>query len=223
MIMIKDMNIKIILADDHKMLRSGLRNLLDKEMGLEVIGEAENGRDTVKLAVKLLPDVVIMDIGMPELNGIEATKQIITGSKETKVIALSMYSDKQFVTGMFKAGASAYLLKDSAFEELVDAINTVVDNRVYIGKEITGIVVKELLGALSKEDLYTSEKLSDRENEVLQLIVEGKSTKSIANKLNVSIKTIETHRKHIMDKLDIRTVPELTKYAIRTGITSLEK
>ena len=221
--MVNELSIKIILADDHKIVRTGLRNLLDIEMGLEVIGEAENGRDTVKLATELKPDVVIMDIGMPELNGIAATKQILRELKKTKVIALSMYSDKQFVTGMFKAGASAYLLKDSAFEELVDAIKTVVNDRIYISKEITGIVVNELLGALSKEALLDSKELSDRENEVLQLIAEGNSTKAIANRLNVSIKTVESHRKNIMDKLDIHTIPELTKYAIRTGITSLEK
>jgi DNA-binding NarL/FixJ family response regulator len=215
------MGIKILLADDHKMIRTSLGRLLAEEMNLEIIGEADNGRETVKLAKDLTPDIIIMDIGMPELNGIEATKQIVQISKKIKVIALSMHSDKMFVTGMFKAGASGYLLKDSAFDELIDAIKTVVDNKIYLSKEITGIVVSELIEALSKDSIGEPTSLSDREKEVLQLLVEGKSTKEIANVLNLSIKTIESHRKNIMTKLEIYTIPELTKYAVRMGITSL--
>jgi DNA-binding NarL/FixJ family response regulator len=215
------MGIKILLADDHKMIRTSLGRLLAEEMNLEIIGEADNGRETVKLAKDLTPDIIIMDIGMPELNGIEATKQIVQISKKIKVIALSMHSDKMFVTGMFKAGASGYLLKDSAFDELIDAIKTVVDNKIYLSKEITGIVVSELIEALSKDYIGEPSSLSDREKEVLQLLVEGKSTKEIANVLNLSIKTIESHRKNIMTKLEIYTIPELTKYAVRMGITSL--
>jgi DNA-binding NarL/FixJ family response regulator len=215
------MGIKILLADDHKMIRTSLGRLLEEEMNFEIIGEADNGRETVKLAKDLTPDIIIMDIGMPELNGIEATKQIVQISKKIKVIALSMHSDKMFVTGMFKAGASGYLLKDSAFDELIDAIKTVVDNKIYLSKEITGIVVSELIEALSKDSIGEPSSLSDREKEVLQLLVEGKSTKEIANVLNLSIKTIESHRKNIMTKLEIYTIPELTKYAVRMGITSL--
>ncbi len=217
------MSIRILLADDHKMIRTSLGRLLEEEMNLEIIGEADNGRETVKLAKELMPDIVIMDIGMPELNGIEATKQIIQISNKIKVIALSMHSDKLFVTGMFKAGASGYILKDCAFEELIDAINTVIENKIYLSKEITGTVISELVEAISKDTMGETTSLSDREKEVLQLLVEGKSTKEIANSLNLSIKTIESHRKNIMTKLDIYTIPELTKYAVRMGITSLNK
>lgn len=215
------MSIRILLADDHKIVRTSLGKLLEREMDFEIIGEADNGRETVKLAAELLPDVVIMDIGMPELNGVEATKQIIQISDKIKIIALSMHSDRMFITGMFKAGASGYLLKDCAFNELVDAIKSVVNNKIYVSKEVTGIVVNELLGAISKDNLTETINLSDREKEVLQLIAEGKSTKEIAHVLNLSIKTIESHRKNIMTKLNIYTVPELTKYAVRMGLTSL--
>jgi len=212
------MNIKILLADDHNLVRSSLARLLENEIDFHVVGETDNGRETVKLAKELSPDIIIMDIGMPELNGIEATKQILQVSSNTKIIALSMHSDKQFVTGMFKAGASGYLLKDCAFDELIDAIYTVQNKRVYISKEISGIVISEMIGSTSKD----SSELSDREKEVLQLLVEGKSTKEIASILHLSIKTIESHRKNIMTKLELYTIPELTKYAVRMGITSLQ-
>ena len=211
------MSINILLADDHKIVRTNLARLLEHEMDFKVVGETENGRETVTLAKELQPDIIIMDIGMPVLNGIEATKQILIVSKNTKVIALSMHADKQFITGMFKAGAVGYLLKDCAYDELIDAIYTVQNKKVYISKEISGIVIGELLGSLSKD---TSD-ISDREKEVLQLLVEGKSTKEIASFLNLSVKTIESHRKNIMTKLNIYTMPELTKYAVRMGITSL--
>lgn len=211
------MSINIIMADDHKIVRTSLARLLEHEIDFKVVGETDNGRETVTLAKELQPDIIIMDIGMPVLNGIEATKQILQVSKNTNVIALSMHADKQFITGMFKAGAVGYLLKDCAYDELIDAIYTVKNKKVYISKEISGIVIGELLGALSKD---TSD-ISDREKEVLQLLVEGKSTKGIASILNLSVKTIESHRKNIMTKLNIFTMPELTKYAVRMGITSL--
>ena len=215
------MSIRIMLADDHKIVRTSLGNLLEKEKEFEIVGEADNGRETVRLARELLPDVVIMDIGMPELNGIEATKQIIKASDNIKIIALSMHSDRMFITGMFKAGASGYLLKDCAFDELVDAINNVMSGKIYLSKDVTAIVVDELLQALLKDNPEGTVNLSDREKEVLQLIAEGKSTKEIADALFLSIKTIESHRKNIMAKLNIYTVPELTKYAVRMGLTSL--
>ena len=210
-----------MLADDHKIVRTSLGNLLEKEKEFEIVGEADNGRETVRLVRELLPDVVIMDIGMPELNGIEATKQIIKASDNIKIIALSMHSDRMFITGMFKAGASGYLLKDCAFDELVDAINNVMSGKIYLSKDVTAIVVDELLQALLKDNPEGTVNLSDREKEVLQLIAEGKSTKEIADALFLSIKTIESHRKNIMTKLNIFTVPELTKYAVRMGLTSL--
>jgi len=215
------MSVRILLADDHKIVRTSLGKLLEREINFEIIGEADNGRETVKLATELIPDIVIMDIGMPELNGVEATKQIIQVSDKIKIIALSMHSDRMFITGMFKAGASGYLLKDCAFNELVDAIKSVMNNKIYLSKEVTAIVIDELKQALSKDELKETINLSDREKEVLQLLAEGKSTKEIADALILSIKTIESHRKNIMTKLNIYTIPELTKYAVRMGLTSL--
>jgi two-component system response regulator NreC len=215
------LSVKILLADDHKIVRTSIGQLLKRDIAFEIIGEADNGRETVKLAKELRPDVVVIDIGMPELNGIEATKQIIQASKDIKVIALSMHSDRFFIIRMFKAGASGYLLKDCAFDELVDAIHSVVNKRIYLSKEITGIVISELLDALSKNESNGAVELTGREKEVLQMLVEGKSVKEIADILNLSIKTIESHKKNIMDKLEIYTIPELTKYAVRMGITSL--
>ena len=216
------MRIKIILADDHKIIREGLRSLLEKQDDMEVIAEADNGLKTVNLVQKLHPDVVIMDIGMPEMNGIDATTKITTEFKGVQVIALSMHSDRRFVMQMLKAGAAGYLLKDSAFEELVTAIHTVIRRQHYLSQRITDVVVYEYLQNLPKNETNVFTVLTPREREVLQLIAEGKGTKKIAIALNVSVKTIETHRQQIMDKLNIHSVAELTKYAIREGITSLE-
>jgi len=216
------MSITILLADDHKITREGLRSLLDKQDDMEVVAEAEDGRTTVSLVRELLPDVVIMDVSMPDLNGMEATRQITGELPNVKIIALSMHSDELFVTEMLKSGASGYLLKDCAFEELERAIRVVVVGQRYLSPCISGVVVNGYLHRLSEADFSSSEVLTDREREVLQLMAEGKSTKQIALKLHISIKTVETHRRQIMDKLDIHSVAELTKYAIRKGLTSLE-
>ncbi len=215
------MSIKIILADDHEIVRDGLRSLLEKQPDMEVVAEAEDGRTTVKQVQKLLPDVVIMDISMHDLNGIEATRQIIAKSPRIKVLALSMHSDKRFIAGMLSAGASGYLIKDSAFKELVNAIRIVVSNKIYLSPRITGIVTEDYVNRLTATDSSAHSILSAREREVLQLLAEGKSTKQVALRLNVSVKTIETHRLKIMDKLGIYSVAKLTKYAIREGLTSL--
>jgi two-component system response regulator NreC len=217
------MSTRIILADDHGIMREGLRALLEKQPGIEVIAEAENGRTTVELSRELKPDVVIIDISMPDLNGIEATRQIIAESPGVKVIALSMHSDRKFVREMLSAGASGYMLKDSAFEELDKAISTVNDNQTYLSPGIADTVVKDYLGKIVTDNSAASIALTNREREVLQLFAEGKTTKQIASLLCVSIKTIETHRKQIMDKLGLNSIAELTKYAIREGLTSLEK
>ncbi len=216
------MSIRILLADDHKITREGLRSLLDKQPDMEVLAEAQEGRTAVRLARELLPDVVIMDVSMPDLNGIEATRQIIDRVPKVKVIALSMHSDALFVTEMLKSGASGYLLKDCAFEELTRAIHAVVADKTYLSPSISGVVVNDYLHHLSKVDFSGTDVLTDREREVLQLLAEGNSTKQIALKLHISVKTIETHRLQIMNKLDIHSVAELTKYAIRKGLTSLE-
>lgn len=214
---------KILLADDHQIIRDGLRTLLEKQANMAVAGEAENGRDAVRLARELEPDVIIMDIAMPDLNGIEATRQVKAEAPEVKIIALSMHSDKRFVTGILQAGASGYLLKDCAFEELAGAIQTVIAGKIYLSPGVAGVVVDDYLQQLSKTATAPTGALTPREREVLQLLAEGKSTKQIAASLYLSVKTIESFRKQIMDKLNLRTVAELTKYAIREGLTSLDK
>ena len=215
------MSVRIILAEDHRITREGLVNLLRERADMEVVGEAENGRDAVRLARELSPDLVIMDVTMPDLNGIDATRIITSGGNSTKVIALSMYSDKQFVQGMIQAGASGYLLKDCAFEELVNAIRAVVGGNTYLSPGIAGIVVQDYLNKLTHDRSSADKALTTREREVLQLIAEGKSTKEIATRLSVSVKTVETHRRQIMEKLGIYSIAELTKYAIREGLTSI--
>jgi len=216
------MSIKILLADDHQIIREGLRSLLEKQSDMEVVAEAHDGLTTVRLVQKINPDVVIMDIGMPDMNGIDATRQIITEHTKVKVIALSMHSDRRFVLEMLKAGASGYLLKDSAFEELVSAIHTVMANQPYLSPRITDIVVKEYLHHLPNGEPTVFTVLTKREREVLQLLAEGRTTKQIAFSLSVSAKTIETHRQQLMEKLRLHSIAELTKYAIREGLTSLE-
>lgn len=210
----------ILIADDHRLLREGLRALLERD-GLQVVAEADNGRSAVRLAKELQPDLVITDIAMPDLNGVEATRQICAEAPRSKVLALSMHTESRFVLGILEAGASGYLLKDAAFEELSGAIKAVLKDQIYLSPAIAGAVVKQSLGRLGSKLRPQQAKLSKREREVLQLIAEGKSTKEIAARLYVSVKTVETHRKQIMDRLGIYSVAELTKYAIREGVTFL--
>ncbi len=217
------MEIRVLICDDHKIMREGLRNLLKDKANIVVVGEAENGRDALSLVTKLKPDIVIMDVAMPGLNGMEATKMILREYQETRVIALSMHSGKQFVTGMFRAGASGYLLKDCAFDELMDAIKAVNSKHTYLSREISDVLVREFVSNIDGATEEPGEVLSTREKEVLQLISEGNSTKLIAEKLFISVKTVETHRQKVMQKLNIFTIPELTKYAIRMGFTSLDE
>jgi DNA-binding NarL/FixJ family response regulator len=215
------MKIKVLLADDHVMMRGGLRMLLEQNGELTVVGEAEDGRETVRLAKKLSPDVIVMDIAMPDMNGIEATRQILEDLPGVKVIALSMHSDRHFVSEMLKAGATAYLLKQCAVDELITAIMTVLKNRTYLSPCISGVVVEHFVRNKPKSESTAFSQLTDREREVLQLMAEGMTSKKIADQLNLSVKTIETHRMKIIEKLNIHTVAELTKYAIREGLTSL--
>lgn len=217
------MSIKVIIADDHKIMRDGLKSMLEKQRDIEIIAETLDGRTTVELAMKLKPDVIIMDVSMPDMNGIEATRQIIKKSPKIKVIALSMHSDKQFILEMLNAGASGYLLKDCAFHELINAIHSVASNRSYLSPEIADVMIKEFKHVISKESLSAFSLLTPRERQVLQLIAEGKTTKEIAYTLKVSTKTIETYRQQIMDKLDIHSIAGLTKYAVREGLTSIEE
>ena len=189
---------------------------------MEVIGEADNGRRAVELVDELAPDVVVMDIGMPELNGIEATRRIVHDHPHTRVIALSMHSDRRFLGEILKAGASGYLLKDGAFEELAGAIRTVIGNKMYLSPRIADVVVEDYVRHLPRGEPSAFAALTPREREVLQLLAEGKATKQAAACLHVSVKTVETHRRQIMTKLDIHSVAELTKYAIREGLTTVE-
>jgi len=211
------MEIKILLADDHKILRDGLRHLIENHVSMKVVGEATDGRVAVSLSEKLHPDVVIMDVAMAGLNGVEATKQITAANPNVKVIGLSMHSNKRFILGMFKAGAYGYLLKDADSDELVKAIKIVASNKKYISQCISGTILDELIFPSAKTEVS----LSDREREILQLIAEGKSSKETGEILFLSSKTVDAHRKNIMDKLELYTIPDLTKYAVRTGLTSL--
>ena len=216
------MSIRILLVDDHKIVRDGLRSLIEKDQDTEVVGEAADGRAAVQQVRDLSPDVVIMDIAMPDLNGIEATRQILAERPEIKIVALSMHSDSRFIAEMLRSGALGYLLKNCAFEELTKAIHSVVDDQTYLSSGIAEVVTKEYVRRLTETEMTAPTILSDREREVLQLLAEGKSTKEVASCLHVSIKTIETHRRQIMRKLNINSLAELIKYAVREGLTSLD-
>ena len=215
------MAIRIILADDHQIIREGLRSLLEKEPDMEVQAEAENGRHAVELVRKLRPDVVIMDIGMPDLNGVEAARRIMAEDLPIRIIALSMHADRQYVARMLEAGAAGYVLKEGAFEELSTAVRTVLGGKTYLSPRVAGTVVEDYVRHLP-EDQRAAAELTPREREVLQLMAEGQTTKQIARDLDVSVKTVETHRRNIMQKLELDSVAELTKYAIREGLTSLD-
>jgi DNA-binding NarL/FixJ family response regulator len=216
------MSISILIADDHQIVRSGLRNLFENEADMEVVAEAEDGRAAVRMARDFSPNVVVMDIGMPQLNGVEATRQIKAQSPGAKVITLSENSDRQFVSEALKAGAFGCLPKAVGFEELTSAVRAVASGNVYLSPSVANVVISDYVrnGESRPSTAYTV--LSPREREVLQLMAEGKSTKEVAGNLKVSVKTVETHRAKLMDKLNLHSVAELTKYAIREGLTSLD-
>jgi DNA-binding NarL/FixJ family response regulator len=214
------MSIKVMIVDDHQIVREGLRAMLEKEHDIKVVGEAVDGRMTERLARELAPDVIIMDVAMPDLNGIEATRQIVAELPGVKIIALSMHDDRRFVLNMFKAGAAGYMLKDCAFKDLAKAIRVVMTHKTYLSHEIADIVVKDYLASSTPAESSVFQLLSPREREVLQLIAEGKTSAQIADNLHISVKTVESHRQQIMIKLKIKSVAELTKYAIREGLTS---
>lgn len=215
------MGLNILLVDDHQIVRNGLRALIEQQPDMRVVAEAGDGRTAVRLACELSPDVVVMDIGMPDLNGIEATRQVVSALPGVRVIALSMHSDRRFVAEMLRAGASGYLLKDCAFEELIHALQTVAGDQTYLSPGIASVVVEDYVRHV-RTDADASD-LTPREREALQLLAEGRSTKQIASRLHVSEKTVETHRQNLMEKLNLRSIAELTKYAIRAGLTSLER
>lgn len=213
----------ILIADDHKILREGLRSLIERSKLYRVIGESADGRSLLESVPALQPSVVIMDVTMPGMNGIEATARLKADSPEIKVIGLSMHSDRQYVVNMLRAGASGYLLKHCASDEVLEAIDTVLQGGLYLSPDIAGVDVSEFTGSEGYPEGLRGSPLSPKEREVLQQIAEGCQNKQIASNLFMSEKTVEKHRHNIMEKLDLWTVAELTKYAIREGITSVEK
>jgi two-component system response regulator NreC len=215
------MSIKIMVVDEHKILREGLSTLIAKQPEMEIIGEATDGREALQLLEKNTPDLILMDVTMPNLNGIEATRKIKAKKPGIEIIALSLHSDRRYVLGMIDAGASGYLLKECAFEELVRAINTVMSNKKYLSPGISDILIDEYVKKTTTDKPTIYSKLTPREREILQLIAEGKNTKEIARYLFISVKTVETHRRHIKKKLKVDSVAELTKIAIREGLTVL--
>jgi DNA-binding NarL/FixJ family response regulator len=216
------MGIRILITDDHPIFREGLRGLLEKEPDMEVAGEAGNGIEAVKLADELQPDVIIMDLNLPEMNGIEATRKILEMHPATRVLALSLAADRRFIVEVLEAGATGYVLKDSFFAELAGAIRTVASGETYLGPKITELIIKDYLQRVPQNLPLTCTLLTPRERELLQLIADGRNTKEIASTFGISIKTIEVHRHNIMKKLNLYSIAELTKYAVREGLTSLK-
>ena len=213
--------IRILLADDHAVIRSGLRALLQQQTDFQVVGEANDGREAVALAESLHPEVVVMDLTMPNLNGTEASRQIAAKFPETAVIILSMHSDEAYVLRALKAGAKGYLLKESAESDLIQAIRAVRQGKSYFSPAVSRVLVEDYVRQLQDKDIEDSyDLLTPRERELLQLIAEGKSNKDVANLLNLSVYTVETHRGNIMNKLNLHSVPELILYAVRKGIIS---
>lgn len=217
-----DMTIKILLADDHELFRKGLRALIEEQDDLQVVGEATNGLEAIRLAQKLTPDVVLMDLSMPDLNGVDATRQILQANAKAKVIALSMHTDSRAVDRILRAGALGYLLKEAALAELTQAIHAIMKGGTYLSPMIARDVVDQLRKTPPAGPRSLLQTLSVREREVLQLLAEGGTTKEIAAKLFVSPKTVETHRHQVMEKLKLQSIADLTKYAVREGLTSLE-
>ena len=211
--------IRIVLADDHTMVRNGLRLILERQHDFEVIGEASDGREVQRLVEAHKPDVVVMDIGMPGLNGVEAARRIVEDFPATKVAILSMHKDEAYVVRSLKAGVRAYLLKDSAESDLIAAIRSVMDGRSFFSPAIRKVLQEDFMRQLEEREVEDSyDLLTAREREVLQLVAEGKSNKEVANLLNLSLFTVETHRSHILQKLNLHTVPELILYAVRKGM-----
>lgn len=216
--------IRVLLAEDHTIVRKGLRSLLDAERDTEVVGEAEDGRKAIQLVEKLCPDVVLMDISMPGLNGLEATRQITKRFPEVKVLILTVHSDEEYIRQVLSAGASGYLVKQAAPSELASAIRAAYQGDFFPSPSISRELIEDYTRqaeAMSENDSLLA--LTDREREVLQLIAEGHSNRQIAEILHISVKTVETHRAHLTDKLGIRSAAELTKYALRKGVISLDE
>jgi len=214
------MAIKVLIVDDHQLFREGLANLIGGSGEIEIIAEAENAGQAIKMTSKLNPDVIIMDIGLPEINGIEATKILKKKYPDIKIIALSMHSDKHYIKGMLEAGASGYLLKNSTHNQVMDAVKSVYSGKKYLSSTITEVLIDNYLG--KDEPSGEESKLTQRESEILKMIAEGISTREIAKKLFVSVKTIGTHKQNILEKLNLKSTTDLVKYAIKNEIISLD-
>ncbi len=215
------MKIKVLIADDHQLFREGLINLLSDSPEIDIVANADNGKDAYEKAVIYNPDVILMDISMPVMNGDEATRLVKKQLPDVKVIALSMHSDKYYIKSMLEAGVDGYLFKNCTYNQLIDAINTVVSGKKYLSGDVTGTLIDDYLSQETDHENQDSD-LTEREMEVLKLYAEGKTTREISDLLFVSIKTVGTHRQHIMEKLDIKTTVEMIKYALKKGIISLD-
>ena len=212
-------SIRILLADDHTMVRDGLRALLAGQQGLEIVAEAADGRECIQLAEEHTPDVVMMDIAMPKMNGIEATRRILAERPSTGVVILSMHQDESYVLQSLSAGAKGYLLKDSPREDIVEAIRAAAQGRAFLSRKVSRLLQEEHIEALRSKGLDdTFDLLTDREREILQLLAEGRSNKEVANLLNISPTTVETHRGHILRKLSLHGTADLILYAVRKKI-----
>jgi len=213
--------IKIIIADDHQLFREGLVNLLSQASDIEIVAHAEDGRAALNKARKFIPDIVLMDIGMPKMNGVRATEILHQELPDIKVIALSMHSDKQYIKGMLEAGAYGYLFKNCTYDQLTEAIKTVSTGKKYLSDKITEVLIEDYIG---KEDYNKEGKsiLTSRESEVIKLLAEGKSIREISELLFVSVKTIGTHKQNILDKLELKSTADIVKYALKQGIISLD-
>ncbi len=215
---------KVVLIDDHNMIREGLRSILEKD-GVQVVGEASNGREGIAEVTRTRPDIVVIDIAMPEMNGVDATRRLVREMPGIKVVALSMNCERRYVMSMLRAGAVGYVVKSGASEELLNALHVVARGETYLSQSVVNSVVESATRHGLEQPSNDSERrpLSGREREVLQLVAEGKSSKEIATILEIGVPTVETHRRQVMDKLNLRTVAELTKYAIREGLTTTER
>jgi len=217
------MAVRVLLADDHKMLREGLRHLLEEQPDVEVIGEAVDGEDAITLSHRLKPDIIVMDVNMPGIDGIVATRQIAQELPEIKIVALSMYSKSTFVVEMLKAGASGYVLKEQAFKELIEAVDTVMAGEVYLSTKATSAIVDKHIRVRQLTGKAQAVSLTSRERDVLKLLAEGKSSKEIAKIIQMSVQTVDACRRNIMDKLNARSIAELVKYAIREDLTQIDR
>lgn len=214
------MAIKVLIVDDHQLFREGLTNLIGGSDEIDIIAQAENARQAIEMTSKLNPEVIIMDIGLPEINGIEATKILIKKHPDIKIIALSMHSDKHYIKGMLEAGASGYLLKNSTHTQVMDAVKSVYNGKKYLSSAITEVLIDNYLG---KDEPSSEESiLTQRESEILKMIAEGISTRDIAKKLFVSVKTIGTHKQNILEKLNLKSTTDLVKFAIKHEIIRLD-